>query len=265
MRAKWRGTRGIGGRAWPPPPTLPAVLDSETVTAEYTDLMRAASSAPSVMDELARVLAGLDLDPGLPVLELGAGTGLGVVAVAEAVPQAVHAVERSAAMRSLLMSRLAGRPDLGTRVTVHAGDLFDVALPARWGAAVGIHIVCQLEPARRRDFWRLLGERLADGAPALIDRCFGPSTADGFPERMVSTATLGEHEYQRWHSSEPVDTDRVRVRVRYTTVRDGAVVGERREENVHWVARREDVMAEIDAAGLDVTPDGDRFLLLRRR
>lgn len=241
------------------------MLDSEAVTAEYTDVMRAASSAPSVMDELARVLAGLDLDPGLPVVDLGAGTGLGAVAAADAVPAAVHAVERSAAMRSLLMSRLAARSDLRARVTVHAGDLFDVALPARWGAAVGIHIVCQLEPARRRDFWRLLADRLADGAPALVDRCFGPSTADGFPERMVSTATLGEHEYQRWHSSEPLDADRVLVRVRYRTMRGDDLVGERSEESVSWVARREDVMAEIDAAGLDVTPDGDRFLLLRRR
>lgn len=245
--------------------TVRAVTDMETVTAEYTDLMRASRPGTDLLAELARVLPDLGIAGDSAVVDLGAGTGLGTVAVAEALPGArVHAVECSPAMRSQLMSRLAARPDLWPRVTVHPEDVFGARLPERWAAAVAVHLVCQLDPAERRELWRLFADRLARGAPAVIDRCFGATKSERRAERLVASATLGEHEYQRWFFSEPEGGGRVRNRVTYRTVRLGEVVAERVTESVLWVVHPDDVFAEMEAAGLRCTPQG-HFLVLQDR
>src|SRR5919201_4925139 len=105
------------------------MTDPYAITAEFYDVLagpRWATLAPA----LANALAGADPAAG-PLLDLGAGTGLSTVALADAVPEAtILAVEPSPSLRAVLLSRLAARPDLQRRVTVLPMDLFGAELPA---------------------------------------------------------------------------------------------------------------------------------------
>jgi predicted O-methyltransferase YrrM len=121
-----------------------------------------------------------------PLLELGAGTGYATLRLAELLPAIeIVTVERSAAMRSVLNARLALDPDARRRVTVVADDFFGASLPPLWSAAVLIHFVCQIDPPRRTQLWPMLREHLAPGAVALLDRCFGPKSADAAPAKLT--------------------------------------------------------------------------------
>ncbi len=239
--------------------------DDYAVTAEFADLVQAARPDDDLLPALRAALASLPIDTTLPVVDLGAGTGLGTVAIAEALPDAaVFAVEMSRAMRTVLLSRLAARPDLRQRVTVVPGDLFSADLPHRWGAAVGVHLVCQLPPERRRSLWTLFADRLAHDAPAILDRHYGADRREAFEEQMTGSIAVGEHEYQRWFAREPAGKDSFRISTRFRVLRDGAVVDEQVTTSTVWAAQEADALAESAAAGLVATPIDDKFVALRR-
>lgn len=108
--------------------------DDDAVAAEYYDL-RAADYWREVGPALTAALAGVDVSAG-PVLDLGAGTGLGRLVVADALRGArVVAVEPSRAMRAGLTARLMTRPDLHERVTMLPVDLARTPWPERLCAA----------------------------------------------------------------------------------------------------------------------------------
>lgn len=73
---------------------------------------------------------------GGPMLDIGAGSGANAAHVLECVPgSTVWAVEPSPAMRSLLLGRIAARPEWHRRITVRPGGLLQraVARPAGRG------------------------------------------------------------------------------------------------------------------------------------
>ena len=116
------------------------------VSAEFAAMFLA--TGPGLPAGVPRALDGIVA--GLPLVDLGAGTGLATVALADAFPgTGIVAVEPSRAQRTALMTRLAGRPDLHARVTVVPADAFTADLPPRWGGAVAIHLLCQLPPPTR--------------------------------------------------------------------------------------------------------------------
>lgn len=80
---------------------------------------------------LAHALAGSAPSAG-PMADLDAGRGLSTVAIADALPTAdILAVEPLPSMRAVLLSRLRGRPDLRTRVSVVAATVERAELPSR--------------------------------------------------------------------------------------------------------------------------------------
>lgn len=98
-------------------------------TARYVDVF-ASGAGGHLSTRLPAVLGGIR--PAGPAADLGAGTGLGTVAVADCLPDArVYAVERSPGVRAVLLSRIAARADLRTRVSVVAGDLVHHRLATR--------------------------------------------------------------------------------------------------------------------------------------
>lgn len=108
--------------------------DDDAVAAEYYDLW-AADYWRELGPALTAALAGVDVSAG-PVLDLGAGTGLGRLVVADALRGArVVAVEPSRAMRAGLTARLMTRPDLHERVTMLPVDLARTPWPERLCAA----------------------------------------------------------------------------------------------------------------------------------
>ncbi|GID14630.1 class I SAM-dependent methyltransferase [Actinocatenispora rupis] len=236
--------------------------DDHVVVAEFADLFRAAGPPDRLLDALPGVLAALDVRG--TVVDLGAGTGHGVLALAEAFPDsAVVAVERSAAMRTVLTSRLAYRPDLRGRVTVLRGDVFDVEQPGPWGAALAIHLVCQLDHDHRRRLWRLLADHLTDDAVAVLDRHYGVDRPRTVPLRLSATVRLGDCEYQRWYASDVAGPDRMRWHNVYRVLRGGVVLAEHDVHGQVWAADEPTILAETADAGLR-HEFRDDFVLLRR-
>ncbi|QMV05441.1 methyltransferase domain-containing protein [Streptomyces lincolnensis] len=224
--------------------------------AEFYDLLAAPAWA-RLGPLLRRALEGVDPAHG-PLLDVGAGTGLATEAAAEAVPGVrVLAVEPSAGMRIALATRLAGRPALADRVTVTAGTLHDVHLPRRLCAAVVLGVVGHLDPAERAALWRLLSERLAPGAPAVVDVLDRTAPPTGAPLRLA-TRRVGDLDYESW--SEGADdgwTLTYRVRDGERVVREHAVPLPWSGVGIATVAE------EAAAAGLVCTPLAPDFAVLR--
>jgi predicted O-methyltransferase YrrM len=199
-----------------------------------------------------------------PVLDLGGGTGYAALQLATLLPSAeIVTVERSAAMRCVLNARLTANESARHRVTVVAGDLFRVALPPVWSAAVGYHFVCQLDPPDRERLWRLLRRRLAPGGVAVLDRCFGPKSAEPVPRRLMAEASAGANTYQQWFEAEPSGPDSLCSTSTYLTLRDGAVVAELSARRTQFVVTQAQVLAEAAAAGLTHRLVSDLIVLTR--
>jgi hypothetical protein len=210
-----------------------------SASAEYLHLL----SVPAWTDlrpRLAAALAGVDPDAG-PVLELGAGSGLGT--------------EPAASLRAVLLSRLADR---GTgRVTVFPGGATEVPLPDRIAAVVGMHMVGHLAPPDRKRLWATVAERLSPGAPVVLN-VQPPATAEAVPEFPWMTVTVGGLVYEGTGSAQPSGPDSVHWRMRYRTRReDGTVLAEASAEYAWWIITADGLAAELAEAGLAATVDDD--------
>ncbi|MGW2383419.1 class I SAM-dependent methyltransferase [Streptomyces sp. NPDC001658] len=224
--------------------------------AEFYDLLAAPAWA-RLGPLLRKALDGVDPQHG-PLLDLGAGTGLSTEAAADAVPGArVLAVEPSAGMRIALSTRLACRPALADRVTVTAGTVHDARLPPRLCAAVALGVVGHLLPAERAALWRELSQRLAPGAPAVVDVLDRTAPPTRAPLRLA-TRRVGALTYESW--SEGADdgwTLTYRVREGQRVVREHAVP-------LPWSGIGIDLLAEeAGAAGLRCTRLAPDFAVFR--
>jgi len=229
-------------------------------SAEYAAMWPA--TGPDLYAEVPAALAGADLD--LPLVDLGAGTGGGTIALADALPDAtIMAVERSRAQRTVFMTRLSHRPDLHRRITVVPGDLFAAGLPPRWGGAVAVHLLCQLAAGPRARLLSLLADRLAPGAPAAVD-IHADAVPAPVPRRLSGRFTLGRHEYERWFESEPHGAQATRTRNTYRVLAGDTVVDEQVVETTVPTLPGPALLDEVAAAELTAIRHSDRLLILRR-
>jgi SAM-dependent methyltransferase len=238
------------------------VADAYALTAEFYDLLAGAywTDKPAA---LAAALEGAQPEAG-PVLDIGAGTGLATLALAEALPTAtIQAIEPSPSLRAVLHSRLAARPDLHHRVTVLPTDLQGAELPDRLGGAVAISMIGHLSPAERVELWRQLAQRLTPGAPAIIEVQL-PARPEVVPQTEFARARLGDLEYVGFGRAEPSGPTSVRWTMTYRVVRDGRTVDERINEFPEWhTVSADDITAEAAASGLTCAPAGAGLLVLR--
>jgi hypothetical protein len=221
-------------------------------------------SAPMWTDLGPRLVAALSgADPAAgPVLELGAGTGLGTERILATLPDCpVLAAEPSAALRAVLLARLRAMAG-GERVTVLPVGAAEVTPPERLAAVVGMHMVGHLAPDTRRTLWPALAARLAPGAPVVLN-VQPPETATAVPAWPPFGVRQGELTYQGTGSAEPTGPESVRWRMEYATVRDGVVVEEAVAEYEWWVLSAAGLAAELTGAGLRTELDGD--LVIARR
>ncbi|AEV86042.1 tRNA (cmo5U34)-methyltransferase [Actinoplanes sp. SE50] len=235
--------------------------DDDVTLAEFTDLMRAQESGAGILATLADAVR--HPRPDLPIVDLGCGTGLGTLRLAGSFPHhRMVAVEKSAAMRAVLFSRIAYDESLRQRITVLPGDLFTADLPGVWGAAVAVHLVCQLAPAQRADLWRLLAGHLAPGAPAVVDRHYGSTATMRVEERLACRTTVGDCTYERWFACAPADHESITYTDTYRVLRHGRILDERSVSRRSWIATEDDVIAEAGQAGLTVAWTTGEFLAL---
>lgn len=242
-------------------PNSPGPQDDYAVAAEYYDLW-SADYWKTLGPDLATSLAGVDPGAG-PVLELGAGTGLGTVVVADAVPGAqVVAVEPSRAMRAGLTARLMAREDLHDRVTVLPYDLARMPWPERLGAFVAMAMLGHLAPDERAQLWRDLAVRLGPGAPAVV-LLQPPGRPEVVPPTRHTSRRLGALDYEGWSEAEPVGERTLRWTMTYRVLSEGELVDE-----VHWsssfhTVSQDDVAAETAEAGLTATAGPGGLVTLR--
>jgi SAM-dependent methyltransferase len=127
------------------------------------------------------------------ILEIGAGTGLITMSLADWTPAEIFALEPSAGMRGVLLSRLSSRPELLSRVTVLSCDALSVRLDEPAEAVVMINVMYALEPDYRRQLWPVLAASLRtagllvftwrDGA-AVTSPAPGTRIASGGPSHL---------------------------------------------------------------------------------
>ncbi|WP_232667681.1 class I SAM-dependent methyltransferase [Pseudonocardia sp. TRM90224] len=221
-------------------------------SAEYLHLL----SKPmwtGMAGRLHAVLRGVDPAAG-PVLELGAGTGLGTDIVLAATSNEVLAAEPAPGLRAVLLARLADRDE--QRVTVLPCGALDVPLPERLAAVVGMHMVGHLPPDDRRRLWPELARRLAPDAPAVFN-VQPPATATAVPAWPWTGATIGGSTYEGTGEAEPTGPAEVRWRMSYRTRRGETLLASARATYRWWTIDAESLAAELAEAGIEPTVDDD--------
>jgi Methyltransferase domain len=220
---------------------------------EYLHLL-SKQAFPALQPRLAAALAGVDPGGG-PVLELGAGSGLGTDVLLETLPNDVLATEPSASLRGVLLARLADRAT--GRVTVHPGSATEVPLPERIAAVVGMHMVGHLAPPDREQLWAAVAQRLVAGGPVVLN-VQPPAAAVAVPEFPWTGVAVGGLVYEGTGSAEPTGPDSVHWRMRYRTRReDGTVLAEASADYAWWIVTAEGLAAELADAGLAASVDDD--------
>lgn len=235
--------------------------DEYAVAAEYYDIW-SADYWSQVGPHLATALSDVDPSAG-PVVELGAGTGLGTLIVADAVPGArIVAIEPSRAMRSSLTTRIMSRQDLHHRVTILPVDLAHTSWPERLGGFVAMAMLGHLAPVERQQLWGDLGDRLAPGAPAIV-LLQPPERPQAVPLTCMTRRRLGELDYEGWGTAVPAGLRTLRWTMTYRVLRDGDLLDERRWSSLFQTVSQDDLATEAAAAGLNVEPGPAGLVTLR--
>lgn len=236
--------------------------DPYEVAAEHFDLL-IADAWQVLRPALALALAAVDPAAG-PVLDLGAGTGMGTKVIAELAPGSdILAVEPSRSLRVGLFGRLADNPRLRDRVTVLPTDALGAELPARIGGVVAMNMVGHLAPPEREELWRRLAERLAPGAPLVVN-LQPPARAEAVPETVFASVPVGGRVYRGRGSAIPAGPSKVTWRMAYQTLVGTTVVSEDTVDHDWWVVDEERLVTELAVAGLTCEPVADGVYVATR-
>jgi SAM-dependent methyltransferase len=228
---------------------MPNTQDPYAFSAGYYDLFLMAEDAlPSVP-----FFAGL-APSGCRALEVGSGTGRVALAVAERAAS-VHCIEPSATMRAVLLSKLAARPELRSRVTVLPGAAPTFALGRRFDYAYLAGVLEHVPHAQRGLLFATIADHLDDGGMLAMDMVLDSPVPD-FPEQLRSEVTVGECRYVLSCEIRPVAADQARLRFIWRTYLAGEMVAVEEIERAHMLHRRADVLLDLKAAGFEPVGGG---------
>lgn len=197
----------------------------------FYDLFQEDGHIPRVRKNLPPLLSGVQRS----ILEVGAGTGLITTSLADWTPAEIFALEPSIAMRGILLSRLATRPDLLDRVTVLPCDALSVRLDEPVEAVVMINVIYALEPDYRRQLWPVLAASLEPGGLLVVTWREGAPPAPRPLQELISRK-VGRHTYSAW--SEILDSDEEAWHARY----------------LHRITEGDKVISEEEAVGYGYKP-----------
>jgi SAM-dependent methyltransferase len=163
---------------------------ADFVSVPFYDLLQENGHVPEILRTLPPLLAGVRRS----VLEIGAGTGLITTSLADWTPAEIFALEPSASMRAVLLSRLSSRPELLERVTVLPCDALSVDLDEPAEAVVMINVMYALEPDYRKRLWPVLAAQLEPaGLLVFTWRDGGPPAPR--PLQELDSRQVGRHTY----------------------------------------------------------------------
>ena len=204
---------------------------ADFISLPFYDLFSENGHVPKIRNSLPPLLTGVQRS----VLEVGAGTGLITTSLAEWTPAEIFALEPSAGMRGILLSRLSSRPELLDRVTVLPCDVLSVTLDEPVEAVVMINVMYALEPDYRRRLWPVLAGLLkTSGLLVFTWRDGGPPAPR--PLQELESRRVGRHTYTVL--SEILDADREACRARY----------------VHRITEGDKVISEEELTGYAYRP-----------
>lgn len=227
-------------------------------TAEFYELLATAHWDRTGPD-LVGLLDGVDPTAG-PVVDVGAGTGIGLPYLATAVPGAeLHAIEPSRAMRTALHTRLLLDQRLTGRVTVDPRPLKD-ALPERGSAVVLSAVLGHLDEIDRYRLWRFASEQLPPGAPVVVE-VLPPYRPIEVPLARYAARPVGRFTYEGWQAGEPADARTMRWTMTYRVLDGDTVVSEQTVRSSYRCWCPEDVRAEVEPFGLTASEHGDAVVV----
>lgn len=200
-----------------------------------------------------------------PILDVGAGSGAISEQVLRLLPDAgIVALEPSAAMRALILGRIARHPDWFPRITVRAEGFLDAQLPERIGGAIALGVLGHFDTAERQALLASLARRLPAGAGLLVD-LQDPETPRRVEAHEFTAATVGDIEYRGIAEAWPLGDDMMRWRMTYRTLERDRVLSEESIEHVYHHPSPDQFREEAQASGFDPNRlDAGSFWILVR-
>lgn len=232
-------------------------------TAEFYDLL-ATAHWDVFGPQLVGLLAGTDPSAG-PIIDVGAGTGVGLSYLVAAVPDArIVAIEPSMAMRTALHIRLALSDALRSMTTVDPRPFAKADLPEQVSAVVVSAALGHLTDHERQRLWQLVVERLPVGAPAVVE-VLPPTRPIVVPPTRYRSLTVGDFVYEGWQEGEPVDDHTMRWTMTYRVLAEPETIAEYRVVSAWRCLAVDDIRAEVTPLGLDLEDLGEVVVLRRPR
>lgn len=195
------------------------------------------------------------------VADIGAGTGVGLLAVAAITPARLVAVEPDLTMRTALMARLATDTALALRTTVLPDRVPQAVdqLPDLLDGAVVAHMLGHLTDRDRSELWSRLLPRLRPGAAAMVTVSPDPDPAHptGDEPPVAESRRVGEREYTVSYGPHPVHGPGRGHLTIYRVHEHGRLVIEEIEISEWHPVTTADLRAEVAAAGGTVQETGD--------
>ena len=231
---------------------------ADFVSAPFYDLLQEHGHVPEIRRTLPPLLAGIRRS----VLEIGAGTGLITASLADWTPGEIFALEPSAAMRAVLLSRLSSRPELLERVTVLPGDALSTDLDEPAEAAVMINVMYALEPDYRRRLWPVLAAQLEPaGLLVFTWRDGGPPAPR--PLQELDSRRVGRHTYTVLSEILPGDGEAFGARYLYRVTEGEKVISEEEITGYAYRPGWDVIERELTSAGFTQTQGAERLLAWR--
>ncbi len=211
--------------------------------------------------------ATVGFDTSLPIVEVGPGTGRGLVEMARALPGVeLFAIEPDPGNRAVLTARIMADVDLASRVSILEAPVGRAPVPQVCGGVVATGVLFYLNPAERSVFWRRFHQVLGPGGIVVLEAGDAPNPQEAEKPRLVQTAMLGRWRHERWFSQRPLGHDEVEV-VNEARVFEGDRVLRVECDRRHtWVLSDSARRREAREAGFDVEALGDgRHIVATRR
>jgi SAM-dependent methyltransferase len=231
---------------------------ADFVSPTFYDLFQENGHVPEIRKRLPPLLAGVRRS----VLEIGAGTGLITTSLAGWTPAEIFALEPSAGMRAVLLSRLSSSPELLKRVTVLPCDALSVDLDEPVEAVVMINVMYAMEPDYRKRLWPVLAAQLAPaGLLVFTWRAGGPPAP--CPLQEMDSRQVGRHTYTVLSEIVESGEEAFRARYLFRVTEDGKVITE--EEMIGYAYRPvwDVIRSELVSAGFTQAEGAEGLLAWR--
>lgn len=202
------------------------------------------------------------------ILEIGPGVGAGTFQLLERSPAAhIVCVEPDPVGRAVLLWRLRDKNVDPDRVSVLPLRLEDIGSRfMQFQYVVSRHVVCQLHPSSRRDFWRALHQQMSAETLTLIDDHFGPADTSETIMGLRRSTTHGRLRVERWFGSTKLSPTTMVVDNELRTYdREGVLVSVLSATREMSVVSAAEVEAEVQAAGMRCDPNEREGWLVMRR